>query len=150
MKTLIPSISITVTFEKPNHKTLFKVKTSKDLYEIMSKLFNEDTISWTEEMIMLCFNKHNEVIGYYKLSKGGTSVTVADPKVIYTIALNSTASSIAIAHNHPAGKLRPSSEDIELTERIKNAGSLLDIKLLDHLIITPDGFYSFDDHGWPS
>lgn len=114
----------------------------------MRKLFNKDTFQWTEELIMVCFNKHMQVIGYYKISKGGTDTLIADPKVIYAIALNCTAHSIAIAHNHPAGDNSPSPEDIRVTNRIKASGEILGVQLLDHLIITEDSYYSFDDNNW--
>lgn len=147
MEKLIPNIRVSITFERNPDQQLIKVNTPRDLYNIMHRLFDVHTIEWTEELIMLCFNKNDEIIGFYKLSKGGTAATVADPKVIYTIALNTTASSIAIAHNHPSGSLKPSAQDKALTKRIKHAGKLLDIQLLDHLIISCDGYYSFSDHG---
>ena len=73
--------------------------------------------------------------------------TVADPKIIFNIALQHHAASIMMTHNHPSGNLKPSQLDIDLTKKIAAAGRMLDIKVLDHLIITNEGFYSFADEG---
>jgi DNA repair protein RadC len=110
-------------------------------------MFNKDTFDWTEEMILLCLNRANKPIGYYKVSTGGVAGTICDAKVIYTIALNATATSIILSHNHPSGNLTPSEADKKVTKQIKAAGELLEIKLLDHLILTDEGFYSFADEG---
>ena len=91
--------------------------------------------------------RNNVVIGYYKLGSGGTTSCVVDAKMIYTIALNSTASSIILAHNHPSGSLKPSEPDKALTNKLIEAGKLLDIALLDHLIITNDSHFSMADEG---
>jgi DNA repair protein RadC len=96
-------------------------------------------------MILLCLNRANKVIGFYKVSSGGFAGTVADPKVIFTIALNCAASAIIIAHNHPSGNLKASKADIDLTNKIKLAGDTLEINLLDHIIMTEDSYYSFAD-----
>jgi len=73
--------------------------------------------------------------------------TVADPKVIFNKALAKSACSLIVAHNHPSGNLKPSRADIDLTKKLKNAGQMLDLPLLDHLIITASGYYSFADEG---
>ena len=108
---LIPEIKIKVTYDKIVKKTdLFKITNSNDAFLVFSeqKLFDVDTFDWIEEMLLLCLNRANRVIGYYKMSKGGFSGTVADPKVIFTTALNCGASSVIVAHNHPSGNLQPS------------------------------------------
>jgi DNA repair protein RadC len=87
------------------------------------------------------------VLGVVDISQGGLSGTVADPKVIFAAALKSCASGIVLAHNHPSGKLDPSREDIALTNKIKAGAELLDLKVLDHLIISKDSYYSFADEG---
>ena len=82
-----------------------------------------------------------------KLSTGGTSATIAEPKLIFASSILGNASSIILAHNHPSGNLKPSDADISLTKKMKEAGKLLEIPVVDHLIITPEGFYSFADEG---
>jgi DNA repair protein RadC len=86
-----------------------------------------------------------EVLGWAKISQGGLSGTVADPKVIYQIALKSNACSIILANNHPSGNLTPGEADIHLTRKLKEAGVLLDLPVLDHLIVSSEGYYSFAD-----
>jgi DNA repair protein RadC len=100
-----------------------------------------------EEFWILLLSRNNKVIGKELISKGGLSGTVADPKIIFSIALQHQASSIILAHNHPSGNLKPSQQDIDLTKKLYQAGKILDINVFDHLIITDDGFLSFADEG---
>jgi DNA repair protein RadC len=81
------------------------------------------------------------------VSKGGQAGTIADPKIIFNIALENHAASIILTHNHPSGNLKPSHADLELTRKLRSAGQFLDIPVLDHLIITDQGFLSFADEG---
>ena len=100
-----------------------------------------------EEFSVLVLNRANRVLGYARISQGGLSGTVADPKVIFQIALKSNSCSIIIAHNHPSGNTQPSEADIQLTRKLKDAGAVLDLPVLDHLILTSEGYYSFADEG---
>jgi DNA repair protein RadC len=92
-------------------------------------------------------NRANKVLGIFELSTGGVSGTVADPKLIFAAALKVAASGLILSHNHPSGNLQPSQADIDLTRKIKEAGKLLEIQLLDHIILTTEGYYSFADEG---
>lgn len=92
---------------------------------------------------MLCLNKANKIVGFYNVSNGGRSSTIVDPKIIFTVSLKCASSSIIIAHNHPSGSLIPSSQDKTITRKIKEGGDILEIKLLDHLIVSSKGYYSF-------
>ena len=141
----IPEIKISLKVDKFKKSELTSITSSKQGYEIFRTLFNADTIDWLEESIILCLNRSNRVLGYYKLSSGGTAGTMMDPKVIFTIALNCSASAIIVAHNHPSGNLTPSQPDIKTTENIKKLGDMMGITLLDHIIVTDEGFYSFSD-----
>lgn len=134
----LPKIQIKVTLT-PGEK--IKISNSTDAHNILSKLFSEDTLAWTEEVILLAVNKANEVYGWYRLSQGGTTGTVLDPKVVFSILLNAGASGFIVSHNHPSGSLKPSQQDINITKKLFNAGDFLDITLLDHIIITPNGSY---------
>jgi DNA repair protein RadC len=134
----LPKIKIKVTLT-PGEK--IKISHSQDAHNILSKLFSEDTVAWTEEVILLAVNKANEVYGWYRLSQGGTTGTVVDPKVVFSILLNAGASGFIVSHNHPSGNLKPSQEDISITKKLFNAGEFLDITLLDHVIISPNGNY---------
>ena len=142
----IPEIKISLSMSKKYKLSeLHTIRSSNDSAQLFRKIFNADTFGWTEEMILLCLNRANKVIGFYKVSSGGFAGTVADPKVIFTIALNCAASAIIIAHNHPSGNLKASKADIDLTNKIKLAGNTLEINLLDHIIMTEDSYYSFAD-----
>jgi DNA repair protein RadC len=92
-------------------------------------------------------NRANKVTSKHLISKGGQAGTIADPKIIFNIALENHAASIILAHNHPSGNLKPSHSDIELTKKLRSAGLFLDVPVLDHLIITDHGFLSFADEG---
>ena len=95
---------------------------------------------------MLCLNKSNKVIGFYKISNGGVAESIIDPKVVFTTALNTPGTcAIILAHNHPSGNLKPSEQDIQITKKIKEGGKIIDIKLLDHLIITDESYFSLND-----
>lgn len=145
---MIPEIKIQVTFDKKiKMSEITPITSSATAVTILREMYNKDTFEWTEEMILLCLNRSNKPIGYYKLSSGGIAGTICDPKVVFTIALKSAATGIIISHNHPSGALSPSRADKDITEKIKKAGELLDIKLLDHVILTDEGYYSFADEG---
>jgi DNA repair protein RadC len=121
-----------------------KVITSKDVYEIMKPSMMDLP---HEEFWLLMLNRASAVIKKELISRGGVSGTVVDAKIIFKTAVEQYASSIIICHNHPSGNLRPSDADIRLTKNIKEAGKVMEISLLDHLIITEKGFYSFADEG---
>ena len=143
-KTKIPEIKIKVSLTKGDP---FPIKSSKDSYKAFQLLMDKNTFYFREEMVLLALNRANEVYGYYRVSSGGRSGTVVDPKIIYTILLNANATAFIIAHNHPSGNLAPSSEDKAITTKLRKAGELLDINLLDHLIITDSNNFSFADEG---
>jgi DNA repair protein RadC len=143
----LPEIEINVKFKNNVKRAeLFKVTSSKDAADCFRTIFNADTINWTEESIILCLNRANQVIGFHKTSSGGTSGTIMDAKVIFTIALKSMAQGIIIAHNHPSGQLKPSDADLKITKNLREAGKLLDLPILDHIIITDENYYSMADN----
>ena len=92
-------------------------------------------------------NACHNVLGIYTASKGGITGTIADIRLILGVALKTASTAIIIAHNHPSGNLQPSKADETLTQKLKNAAGLLDVNLLDHLIISDAGYYSFADEG---
>jgi len=124
-----------------------QITSSKEAYQVFLKAWDENKIEFVEQFKVLFLNKANKVLGIFDVSTGGVSGTVADPKVIFVAALKANCTGIIISHNHPSGNLKPSRQDEELTQKIKQAGQLLDIKLLDHIIVTTEGYYSFGDEG---
>ena len=129
---------------KVKHSNMPKVTSSQDAYDYLISVWSPQ-IERLEEFVILCLNRSNKVLGYSKISSGGLSGTIADPKVIFQVALKSNASSIILCHNHPSGNLKPSDNDIQLTKKLKSAGDFLDMSVLDHLIISSDGYFSFAD-----
>ncbi len=124
---------------------LKQIGSSKSVFEIMQPIIGE---LQHEEFWILYLNYSNKVIAKSQLSKGGITGTVVDIRIVFKIALEQNATSIILSHNHPSGKLQPSDADIIITKKIKMAGQQLDIPVLDHLIITEKGFYSFNDNGF--
>ena len=100
-----------------------------------------------EEFWIVLLNTANKVMAKHMLSKGGRAGTVVDVKILYEEVLSYKATSIILTHNHPSGNLKPSEADRSITKRIVEAGKLLDIKVLDHLIFANNGYYSFSDEG---
>jgi DNA repair protein RadC len=109
--------------------------------------FYQDDIAIYESFFLLLLNRQCQTIGYAKISQGGITGTVVDVRIIAKYAVDSLATSIILAHNHPSGNLRPSEQDILLTNKVKDAMELFDISVLDHIILTEDDFYSFADKG---
>jgi DNA repair protein RadC len=133
---------------KSKQKSKIKVSSSKDAFNILFDLFDKDTIEYQEQFYLLLLSYSNRVLGWVKLSLGGTTGTVVDPKIVFSIALKTNASGLIMSHNHPSGNLSPSDGDQRLTKKLLEAGRLLDIKLLDHLIVTSEEtYFSFADDG---
>tara|TARA_R100001377_G_scaffold29483_1_gene16038 strand:- start:212 stop:649 length:438 start_codon:yes stop_codon:yes gene_type:complete len=130
-----------------NNKEKLKINNSKDSYNVLIACWNQHIIELQEEFKVLLLNRNNQVIGIYPLSRGGVAGTIVDPKLVFSVALKCNASSIIIAHNHPSENLTPSESDKRITKKLKKAGEYLDITLLDHLIMTKEDFYSFNDNG---
>ena len=135
---------IQATYVRPKPK--INISTSEDCYKIILPLF-EDEIDLFERSILLLLNRANNVIGHKILSTGGISGTVIDLKCVALFAVKFAASSVILAHNHPSGELKPSNSDKEMTCKIRNGLNMLDIVLLDHLIVTSEGYFSFADEG---
>ena len=124
-----------------------QIKSSKDSYKVLLSSWDSGKIEYFEQFKILFLNQSFKVLGLYEMSSGGISGTVIDIRLIFSAALKANATNIMIAHNHPSGSLKPSDADKFYTKKIKEAGDLLDIKLLDHLIITSESYYSFADEG---
>ena len=123
------------------------IKTSKDCYQTFLKVWDENKMEMQEEFKVLLINRANRVTGVYEASVGGITGTVADPRLILAAAIKGLAVGIVLAHNHPSGNLKPSLADEQLTAKIKTAASFHDIRVLDHIIVTADAYYSFADEG---
>lgn len=126
--------------EEPQTKPI--ITGSKDAYELL----HADLVDLDHEQFWLVLLKRNhEVIKKIQLSKGGVSGTIVDSKIIFKEAIEHLASAIVLAHNHPSGNLKPSQADIQLTKKLKAAGALMEVSVLDHIIFTNEGYFSFAD-----
>lgn len=123
-----------------------KVTTSESASNVIRKFYFDD-INIYESFFILLLNSQNATTGFAKISQGGTAGTVVDIKIIAKYAVDSLSPNVIICHNHPSGNKQPSDADLNITKRIKDALLLLDIKLIDHIIITENDFYSFADNG---
>jgi DNA repair protein RadC len=121
-----------------------KVQSSKDAYEAIYSYLSD--IKY-EEFYIVLLNRANEILSIDRISEGGVSGTVVDPKRVFKIALQKNASGIILCHNHPSGQLLPSPEDKRITDKIKDAAKFMDISLFDHLIVGNNKYYSFADEG---
>lgn len=120
------------------------IKQSKDAYRIIAPLISDSN---TEVAYAIYLNKNNKVINKIKISEGGIDACIIDTKIVLHNALSSLATGIILFHNHPSGNLKPSSNDLSCTERLKRGCEIMGIKLLDHIIITENNYYSFADEG---
>jgi DNA repair protein RadC len=121
-----------------------QIRSSRDAFTLLAPLLADLP---QEQFWILLLNRANRVIGRQLISSGGVSGTVVDAKLVFKKALEATASSIILCHNHPSGNARPSQADIDITRKLKTAGSTLDITVLDHLIVCDQQYYSFADEG---
>ena len=124
-----------------------QLKRVADVAEFLRQNWDKNRIELQEHFKVILMNRNHRVLAIYEASTGGVAGTVADPKLIFMAALKMNASNLIISHNHPSGNLEPSQADKMLTQKIKDAAILLDMRLLDHVIITTEGFYSFADEG---
>ena len=124
-----------------------KVRDAKDAYKVMLKTHDDGTLDYIETFKVLYLNQNNHVLGCRTISEGGLTSTQSDVRTILQGALLTNAVAIILAHNHPSGNVKPSTEDINTTAKITKAAKLLDISVLDHIIYTRENCYSFADDG---
>jgi DNA repair protein RadC len=138
---------IEITYHNPvKPSERMRISRSQDCYDLFLANWG-NTIELYEDFYVLLLNNANRVLGLVHISSGGVTGCLVDPKKIYQAAIKANASSLILAHNHPSGNKQPSSADIRITKKIVDAGNLLDVKVLDHLIVTSEGYYSFADEG---
>ena len=121
-----------------------KIGSSKDVFKLMQPIIGELP---HEEFWVLFLNNANTVIAKEQASKGGLTATIVDARLVFKRALELASVAIIVCHNHPSAKLAPSKSDVNLTQKLKQTSEILDIKLLDHLIITEEKYFSFVDEG---
>jgi len=128
--------------ESPFQK--MKITCSRDIFEFSKQLYADDILIY-ESIFAVFLNRSNNTIGFVKISQGGVSSTVLDVRIVLKYAIESLASAVILIHNHPTCNMYPSEQDINITNKIKEAAKLIDVALLDHIIISPNKYYSFAD-----
>lgn len=145
MKTLsFPQI--TVSYKDADASERIKIRSSEESYEVLKTVY-EDCMQHHEECWAMYLNQANKVLGVSCISKNGINCTIVDIRIILQTALVSHASGIILSHNHPSGSTVASQQDNRLTSRLKMACEAIDIQLLDHIILTEDGYLSYADEG---
>lgn len=132
---------------KNSHLLKKQIKSSKESYEVFKEMYDSDTLEYTESAIALFLNRANKTIGWRKISDGGITGCLIDVRVVLSVALKCGATGIILSHNHPSGNLTPSAADLTLTRKLKAAAEVVDISLLDHIIVSNEGYYSLADNG---
>ena len=142
----ISQIEISYRNKIPNDKRMC-ITSSNDAFKVLLSSWDENKIELVEQFKILIVDQKNNCLGVADISTGGVSGCMADPRIIFSIALKAKASGIILSHNHPSGNLQPSDSDMAITEKLRQGGKLLDISILDHLIITSQGYFSFAEKG---
>lgn len=145
MTTYLREIKISMQ-KNENDFENFKINSSRSSYQFFKKQLGE-TINVFESVLVIYLDNSLNSLGWLKVSQGGINSSIVDVRLIMGTALKCFATGFIICHNHPSGNLNPSREDKHITEKLKEAGKLLDIQIMDHLIITEDNYFSFADDG---
>lgn len=134
----------TIKKEKTNFPTV-KIESSKQASDFIRQFYGDDLLVF-ESVFILLLDRSNKTIGYAKISQGGICSAIMDVKIICKYIVDTLASGVIIAHNHPSGNCVPSQSDIDITKKLKEAVKLVDSQFLDHIILTEDDYYSFQDN----
>lgn len=146
MKTYKTNISEITLRRNPSDIKKVKIKSSQNASDYARNFFSDDLTIY-ESFFLILLNNANNTTGYVKISQGGITGTLVDVRIIAKYAVDTLASGVIMVHNHPSGTLRPSQADRSITEKVKKALSLFDCKVLDHIILTEDSYFSFADEG---
>lgn len=133
--------------KRMSREDLPKVTTPSETAAILREHYDDLLFDTIEYFSVLFLNRGNRIIGWQLISQGGITGTVADPRIILKMAILCGASLITLCHNHPSGNLLPSYADRNLTDKLKEAANYMDIKVLDHIILSSEGYYSFANEG---
>jgi len=132
---------------KPTQRETRELKNSQDTFEELCNIYDPDTATIYETAYVLYLNQSNRIKGFLKLSDGGMTNVIVDPRLVMMGALGCSATAIVLSHNHPSGNPRPSEDDRLLTKKLMAACKLMDISFIDHIVMGAGRYYSFRDHG---
>ena len=145
MKTYKETIpELTIGRKKSDVKKV-KIESPNDSAKFFKEIWDEDTLEYSESVMVIYLNRSNNTIGWFKVSSGGIDSCIIDVRIVLGLALKVGATGFIIAHNHPSGNLNPSRHDEKITEKLRDASGILDITFLDHIILTECGYYSFKE-----
>lgn len=133
---------------KPTTRNSPQITSTEDAHRLIRSLWDEEAISLQEHFMAFFFNRANRLIGYRVISTGTMNTCIVDVKLLVSLALHCLCESVIIAHNHPSGNLKPSAQDESITKKVKEALALIDVKLMDHFILTREAYVSFAEDGW--
>lgn len=142
--TLMAALEIGRRRQLCQSKEYLHINNSKSAASILMPLLSDLN---HEKFCLMCINNNNKLLHYEFVSSGGTTGTIVDTKIVFKTATRYLANRLIIAHNHPSGSLKPSNDDLKITDKIKNAAPLLDMELIDHIIVASHRYYSFADEG---
>lgn len=145
MRKLNEICEIEVVYKRPAIASMKYIQRCEEIVEVFRKLITDEKIDLKEFFLVALLSRNNLVLGVSIVNVGSTNVTIVNVKEIIGLAIKTNASAIIIGHNHPSGNLKPSDNDISITRKIKNVCETCDITLLDHIILTSEGHYSFID-----
>lgn len=137
---------IKVSYNKKHKETHDSLNSSVKCYNYLMNIWNMNTIECFEESYIILLNNYFKPLGWTKISQGGITHTICDPRIIFSIALKCCAVKIVLAHNHPSGNLYPSQEDKLLTKDLISGGKILNIEIADHIVLSDNNFFSFADN----
>jgi len=143
-----PRIDVTVKYKGGKRSQCPLIESGDAAAAVVRSICAKNTLLWREEMLMLSLCCGNRLQGWYRLGIGGMDKAICDIRIIATVAAKCASASIILAHNHPSGKLKPSSADLRTTEQVSAGMATLGIKLADHIIITDEGHISLRDEGF--
>lgn len=144
----LPNLKFTAEIEKPENYTPILIKSSSHAAEVLKTVYPQGELCLCENFYIIAMNQRNEVIAVLHHSKGAVNSTVVDPKAILRAMVMCGAQAFILTHNHPSGNLKPSEADSKITKNIKTLAETFELTLLDHIIISHEGYYSFADNGW--
>ncbi len=138
---------VEIIYTGPQIKNSIKVQNSNDSFKVLMDYYDPRKIDYKEMFYVILLNRSNYCIGISRIAVGSTTGVIVNIKEIFQLALRMNASGIILSHNHPSGSILPSDADHAITKKVKQAASFLEMNLLDHIIVTRDGYYSYADEG---
>lgn len=147
MKDLYCVAEVKMSYRRDTGIVQKEVRTSKDVYDMAMSIYDKDMLDYCEQCYVLLFNQAGKVNGYRKVAEGGMTSASVDIRQIMQAALLTNSCAMAMIHNHPSGNLVPSRQDDNLTRVLHQGCQFFDMTLIDHVIVTSEGYYSYADHG---